>query len=268
MNKKELLQNAIHASLLAGVEIMQYYISEDFDVDTKTNNTPVTQADIAASNVILKTLAHTNIPVICEETEETPYEIRKTWSQVWIVDPLDGTKDFIAKNDEFTVNIALIQDHAPVIGVIYVPVTDTLYYSIVGVGAYMLSEASTRVSGYTFEELEKHALTLPLHTERNEFCIVASRSHYCNQTAQYIEEQKTLHPNLSLISIGSSLKFCLIASGRAHVYPRFNNISEWDTAAGDALVRAAGFHSYIANTTEYLTYNKEDVMQPHFIIRG
>jgi 3'(2'), 5'-bisphosphate nucleotidase len=268
MTHKELLQNAIHASLLAGVEIMEYYISEDFDVDTKENNTPVTQADIAASNVIIDILARTHIPIICEETAETPYQERKTWNTVWIVDPLDGTKDFIAKNDEFTVNIALIEKEAPVLGVIYVPVTDTLYYGIVGIGAYMLQEASTRVSGYTFEELEKHAQELPLTTESSEFRIVASRSHRCAHTEQFIEEQKKIHPNTTLISIGSSLKFCLIANGTAQLYPRFNNIAEWDTAAGDALVRAAGFHSYIAHTSEYLKYNKENMMQPHFIISG
>ena len=266
MTHNNLLQHAIHASLLAGVEIMKVYISDDFEVTTKHDLSPVTRADIAASNIIIAQLQATNIPIICEETAEVPYEERKTWNRVWIVDPIDGTKDFIKKNGEFTVNIALIENQEPILGVIYVPVDDTLYFGTHELGAYCIQNISTQISEFTIDELLRHAIQLPYIQEQSEFNIVASRSHRSTETDMFIAELQKQHSNAHILSVGSSLKFCLIASGRAQIYPRFEHLCEWDIAAGAAIARAAGCVSVHAHTQEPLLYNKESLASDYFII--
>ena len=245
---------AIAAALEAGKEIMRIYDdpSQDFGIEKKADNSPLTLADKAAHNCIVRHLEPTGIPILSEEGAHLPYEERKQWRRLWIVDPLDGTKEFIKKNGEFTVNIALVEDGNPVLGVIYVPATSTLYAGIVGEGAWK-KVASNSPSKLGVES-------------RGAFTIVASRSHLTPETEEFIEEMRKKHDKIQLISSGSSLKICLVAEGSADVYPRFAPTMEWDTAAGDAIARAAGRKVVDAKTGQPLKYNKPDLHNPWFIV--
>jgi len=264
---KRHLETAIQAALLGGNEIMQVYISEDFGVESKSDNSPVTKADIAASNVITPILEKTGIQIINEETQTVDYKIRKNWKQVWIVDPLDGTKEFINQNGEFTVNIALIENNSPVLGVIYVPVSDTLYFGISNDASYIISKVSTTVDSFDIEHLISFAQKLPTIQEHNVYRVVASKSHLNKETQSFIDNLKTTQENVEIISVGSSLKFCIVASGKADIYPRFGPTCEWDIAAGDAIARGAGCSVTVAKTGEDMIYNREDILNPHFIVK-
>ena len=252
--KKELLATAIQAALDAGRDIMEIYDDPeaDFGIERKADNSPLTRADKAAHARIMTYLEPTGIPVLSEEGAHLPYDERRTWQRLWIVDPLDGTKEFIKRNGEFTVNIALVEDGAPVMGVIYVPVKQQLYYGIVGEGA-------------TKEE-EGVRSSLPLPAGERAFTVVASRSHLSAETADFIDNLRRERPDLELVSSGSSLKICLVAEGRADIYPRHAPTMEWDTAAGDAIARAAGREVVDATTDEPLRYNKEDLHNPWFVV--
>src|SRR5690554_6410978 len=165
MNYTKLLENAIYASCDAGYEIMNIYKTNDFDISTKSDSCPVTRADIAASNSIISHLQATGIPIICEETVEIPYEKRKLWNTVWIVDPIDGTKNFIKKNNEFTVNIALLENQEPTIGVVYVPAYDTLYFGTSRIGAFCIQDISKKIDNFAIANLLKHATQMPFVQE-------------------------------------------------------------------------------------------------------
>lgn len=252
--KKELLATAIKAALDAGRDIMEIYDDPeaDFGIERKADNSPLTRADKAAHARIMTYLEPTGIPVLSEEGAHLPFDERRTWQRLWIVDPLDGTKEFIKRNGEFTVNIALVEDGSPVMGVIYVPVKQQLYYGIVGEGATK-EEDGVRSS-------------LPLPAGERAFTVVASRSHLSAETADFIDNLRREHPDLELVSSGSSLKICLVAEGRADIYPRHAPTMEWDTAAGDAIARAAGREVVDAMTDEPLRYNKEDLHNPWFVV--
>ena len=256
---------AIAAALEAGKEIMHIYDdpSQDFGIEKKSDTSPLTLADKAAHNCIVRHLEPTGIPILSEEGAHLPYEERKQWRRLWIVDPLDGTKEFIKKNGEFTVNIALVEDGNPVLGVIYVPATGVLYGGEVGKGAWKEAIPSKSPRGET--------LSLPLGgvrrgVESGPFTIVASRSHLSPETEEFIEEMQKKHDKIELISSGSSLKICLVAEGSADIYPRFAPTMEWDTAAGDAIARAAGKKVVDAKTGQPLKYNKPDLHNPWFIV--
>lgn len=255
MEKK--LKLAIDASIEAGKEIMRIYEdpSQDFGIEMKADNSPLTLADKAAHACILRHLKPTGIPVLSEEGASIPYEERASWSRLWIVDPLDGTKEFIRRNGEFTVNIALVENGSPIIGVIYVPVTGIIYGGLVGYGA-------RRVERNEF-------VTLPQASLANHagYVVVASRSHPTPETDQYISMLRREHHDIQLISKGSSLKICLVAEGAADIYPRLAPTMEWDTAAGDAITRAAGKMVIDAHTGQPLTYNKPDLHNPWFIVQ-
>jgi 3'(2'), 5'-bisphosphate nucleotidase len=252
--KKELLATAIKAALDAGRDIMEIYDDPeaDFGIERKADNSPLTRADKAAHARIMTYLEPTGIPVLSEEGAHLPYDERRTWQRLWIVDPLDGTKEFIKRNGEFTVNIALVEEGAPVMGVIYVPVKQQLYYGIVGEGA-------------TKEE-EGVKSSLPLPMGERAFTVVASRSHLSAETADFIDNLRREHPDLELVSSWSSLKICLVAEGKADIYPRHAPTMEWDTAAGDAIARAAGREVVDATTDEPLRYNKDDLHNPWFVV--
>jgi len=256
MEKRELLNIAIKASLEAGKEIMKIYTdpSRDFGVEKKADNSPLTLADKAAHKCIAACLSDTHIPVLSEEGRHNPYEDRKQWKRLWIVDPLDGTKEFIKKNGEFTVNIALVEDGVPVVGVVYVPVKDVLYYGIVGDGAWKKTGNSTSVS-------------LPLEKSHDGYVIVASRSHITPETEIFVDEMRRTHDKVTLVSSGSSVKICLVAEDSADSYPRYAPTMEWDTAAGDAVARAAGSVVTDATTGRPLVYNKEDLHNPWFLVQ-
>ena len=237
----------------AGALILDVYNSDDIGLESKADNSPLTRADklshehIAAS---LKRLAP-NIPVISEEGDPVPYASRSGWPRFFLVDPLDGTKEFVKRNGEFTVNIALIDGGVPVGGVIYVPLQDKLYMAAPGMGAFVSTGA---------EKPEKISVSKPKEL-LSDISIVASRSHGTGALDDFLK----VLPHQSRISAGSSLKFCMVAEGKADLYPRFGPIWEWDTAAGHAILREAGGRVMKAAADEELDYNKESLLHKNFI---
>ena len=259
-----LLNTAITAALEAGKAILEIYHSGEFDVEMKGDNSPLTRADTASHNVIMSFLTKTNIPVLSEEGRDISYQERKAWKQLWIVDPIDGTKEFIKRNGEFTVNIALIEDQIPLIGVIFVPVTGELYFSAKEMGAF---KVSVDLESFDIEALIKNGNKLPLQREDNTFTIVASRSHMSPETETYVQEMRDVHGEVKLISKGSSLKLCMVAEGTANCYPRFAPTMEWDTAAGQAICMHAGFKVIDWKTKEDMLYNREELLNAWFLVK-
>jgi 3'(2'), 5'-bisphosphate nucleotidase len=218
------IQDIVAIANEAGSAIMQVY-KQDFEVEYKQDSSPLTLADKKANDIIEDGLNKlpVSFPVLSEEGKEVPYKIRKYWEYFWLVDPLDGTKEFVKKNGEFTVNIALIHKDTPVLGVVYAPALDLCYWSKQGEGAF------------------KDGKNLPLKTvdQRNTYKIVVSRSHMSDETQAFIDAIDT-DKEKELVSIGSSLKICLVAEGEADIYPRLGSTMEWDTGAADAVVSETG----------------------------
>lgn len=265
--KEQYLLNAINAALQAGERIWEVYNDPkaDFQVERKADNSPLTIADKQAHTVISELLAQTPFPILSEEGKHLPYGERAAWETLWVVDPLDGTKEFIKRNGEFTVNIALVHLGVPVMGVIYVPVKRWLYFAAEGLGAFKVENVAPADS-LVWEDFKERAVRLPQKEQRDEFVVVASRSHSTPETEAYIARMRQEHGNVELRSSGSSLKICLVAEGKADVYPRFAPTMEWDTAAGHAIVRAAGGEILQVQSGEPLRYNKEDLLNPWFIV--
>lgn len=261
-NNIDLLLLAVKASLKAGEAISEVYNSNNFEVEIKSDNSPLTRADKAAHRVIVEALQSSGLPVLSEESRLLDYEERKTWKRFWLVDPLDGTKEFIKRNGEFTVNIALIENENPILGVVYAPIHDLLYYGELTLGAFKLPGASA--IDFTRQMLVETGEKLPVKGH-SQYGIVASRSHLNPETANFIDGLKRKYPDARLVSKGSSLKLCMIADGEADVYPRFAPTSEWDTAAGHAIIHASGGKVLQANSEEPLKYNKQDILNPWFI---
>ncbi len=238
----------------AGDEILKVYHS-DFDVSYKYDNSPLTRADMAAHHLIVEHLKSLTpeIPVLSEESKEVPFDVRRQWRQYWLVDPLDGTREFVKRNGEFTVNIALIENHTPTAGVVYAPVTRDLYHALQGQGAYYVDPSSEQASKIEVRQfcLEKVA-------------VIGSRSHASDELKVWLERLE----NYSIESIGSSLKMCLVARGQADIYPRLGLTSEWDTAAAHCIVNEAG--GLITDTQmNELRYNtKESLLNPFFFAFG
>ncbi len=279
----ELLDIAIRASLVAGRDILSIYndAAADFGIECKADNSPLTRADKAAHQCIMTFLEPTGIPVLSEEGAHFSYDERRHWRRLWIVDPLDGTKEFIKRNGEFTVNIALVENGTPVMGVIYRPTPQplpsgrgeagALYFGSKETGAWKtyiddkLSDLNVTTSKIMKSPIAQSLPSLR-RRERGWVC-VASRSHLSPETEAFINDLRRDHPDLELISSGSSLKICLVAEGEADVYPRHAPTMEWDTAAGHAIVLAAGHEMIDAITGQPLTYNKPDLHNPWFIVR-
>ncbi len=258
---KHLLATAIEASILAGHEILKVY-DTDFEVEVKDDNSPLTRADKNAHKVITEALIPAGLPLLSEEGKSIPFTQRKDWDLFWMVDPMDGTKEFVKRNGEFTVNIALIHHGRAIMGVIYVPVTATLYFGSEGSGAYRLEGINSFES---MDSIYSKAVQLPGKREDGKFTVICSRSHLSGETEDYIRQMEALHGEIVLTSKGSSLKLCLIAEGRADSYPRYAPTMEWDTAAGQAIVEASGGEVLKTKTTEPLRYNKEDLLNPWFV---
>jgi len=264
--RKELLMSAISASLKAGKEIAEVYHSKDFEIRIKSDNSPLTIADQRAHQVIVSVLGELEIPVLSEEGDHLDYEIRKNWEYCWIVDPLDGTKEFIKRNDEFTVNIALIEKGKAIAGVIYVPVYKQLYFSDKELGAFRIDEIEDWEGD--LDQLVNESKALPVvENNRSVVRVVGSRSHMNQDTKDFIEHLQKEHSEVELISKGSSLKLCMIAEGKADVYPRYAPTMEWDIAAGHAIVSASGGRVLHLNSDEEISYNKEDLLNPWFICK-
>ncbi len=260
MNPK-LLKTAIQAALKAGEAIMEIYASDDFGIESKSDNSPLTKADRAAHHVIVNELKGLEIPILSEEGKEIPYEERKDWKQLWIVDPIDGTKEFIKRNGEFTVNIALIENQVPVLGVIYVPVQKKLYFGN-PTGAYRVENVTTANSF----EVDLSAEKLPVREEERAFTVVASKSHLSPETEEFISSLIAEKGAVETISKGSSLKLCMVAEGLADCYPRFAPTMEWDTAAGQAICMAAGCDVIDWKTKKTMLYNRENLLNNWFLV--
>ena len=260
---EEELNIAIRAALKAGKQILDVYESADFGVEMKSDNSPLTQADRRSHEAIMAELTQTDVPVLSEEGKAIAYGDRSHWTWLWVVDPLDGTKEFIKRNGEFTVNIALVNGEDPVAGVIYVPVTGTLYVGAVGEGAWMMEAGPDSL--VTWGAMKEAGHALPQTFERA-FTAVGSRSHMSAETEAYFKELEAEHGKVEVLSRGSSLKLCMVAEGRADVYPRFAPTMEWDTAAGHAICAAAGFKVLRYPELTPLKYNKEDLLNPWFLV--
>jgi 3'(2'), 5'-bisphosphate nucleotidase len=252
MELKSFLPVAISAAEEACKEILEVYNSNDFQAEEKGDNSPLTLADRKAHHTISQLLESSGFPILSEEGKSISYERRKDWEYFWLVDPLDGTKEFLKRNDEFTVNIALIHKNTPVLGVVAVPVTGEVYYAVKGFSAYVKK-------GNTEKKLAKR---IPVNLKQSMLRVVASRSHMSVETQQFID---TLS-DPSLVSAGSSLKFLLLATGKADVYPRYAPTMEWDTAAAHAIVNSVGLKVFQYGTQEELLYNKENLLNPHFLV--
>lgn len=263
--QKELLLFAVHASLLAGKAIMEVYNSSVFEVEMKKNNSPLTLADRKAHTIIAAELETTKLPIVSEEGKDIPFDERKDYAYFWMVDPLDGTKEFIHRNGEFTVNIALIAKDTPVAGVIFVPALGELYFGIDGEGAYKKSITYSDIFA-TWDDLVLSSESLPLAATHDDFVVVASRSHMSEETASYIAKCESDGKTLRTLYRGSSLKLCMVAEGMANLYPRFEPTMEWDTAAGHAIAVAAGCKVLKAEDSTPMKYNKEKMLNPCFIV--
>ena len=245
------LEDIVNIAKEAGSAIMKIY-KKDFKVEYKDDNSPLTQADTEANKIICNALKelYPNIPLISEENKKIDYEERKNWDYYWCIDPIDGTKEFVKKNDEFTVNIALIHKDTPVLGVVYAPAIDEMYKAKKGYGAF------------------KNNKKLPLHVNNNKeekLKVVASKSHLSKETQEFIDNLNA--KEIQQISKGSSLKLCMVATGEADIYPRLAPTMEWDTAAADAIVREAGKMTYNMENNKAMIYNKQNLLNPWFVLR-
>ena len=254
------IQDIVKIAKDAGKAIMEIY-NQDFGVEFKSDNTPLTIADRKANEIIVTALnqlpvnsfLQQNIPILSEEGRNVPFDERKNWEYIWLIDPLDGTKEFIKKNGEFTINIALIYKDVPIIGVVYSPALNVCYWAKRNEGA--------------FKDGEK--LPIKANRQRDVYKIVASRSHMSNETKDFIEAIDTDKEKV-IISIGSSLKICLVAEGEANIYPRLSPTMEWDTAAAHAIVNESNalFNKYIKNGPyQKHLYNKKNLLNDWFVVK-
>lgn len=249
-------QTLLHGVEAAGHQVLVIY-QQDFTVETKADDSPLTEADLTANRMLTVLLQEVTpgIPVLSEESGMVPYEARRGWERYWLVDPIDGTKEFVKKNGEFTLNVALIERGVPVFGIVHAPVLATTWWGLRGEGAWKLH-------GNCNEAIRIRALPDP---EQSPWKVVGSRSH----GALAFKTFRSRLPRHECVTMGSSLKLCLVAEGEADLYPRLAPTSEWDTAAAHAVVMAAGGDVLNAVTLEPLRYNRQaSVLNPHFIVYG
>lgn len=250
------LQTAEHAVREAGKKIMEIYHTGNFQPHLKSGGSPITIADKSAHEIIIKHLNKTRLPVLSEEEIDTDFSERKNWEYFWMIDPLDGTKEFIQKNGQFTINIALVKENTPLAGVIYVPCNDTLYYGSKETGVYQNKKGRL----LQFSPLEKRN-HLKDFLQKKQTRIIVSRSHPSPETVDFLNrfQQAVIMP------LGSSLKFMLILENRADIYPRFGTTMEWDTVAAHAILNATNRGVYQVDLKSELVYNKPDLRNPFFI---
>ncbi|SHO80610.1 3'(2'),5'-bisphosphate nucleotidase [hydrothermal vent metagenome] len=244
------LKEIENIAIKAGQKVMEIY-NQDFEVEYKDDKSPLTIADIKANKIICQTLIslYPNIPILSEENKKIEYQDRVDWEYYWSIDPIDGTKEFIKKNGEFTINIALIYKDTPVLGVVYAPVLEDLYSAKKGKGAF------------------KNGIKLPIKRDDNNLVVVASKSHLSKETEEYINNLPLNGKKLIKISKGSSLKLCMVAEGVADIYPRLAPTMEWDTSAADAIVRESGKMCYDFYLNKSMLYNKENLLNPWFVVK-
>ena len=261
MKLSQNLKLAIDASIQAGKKIIEIYNSDNFNLEYKLDDSPLTLADTASNKIIKNILEASNIPILSEEGNILDFNKRKNLKHLWIVDPLDGTKEFIKKNNEFTVNISLVENSIPVIGVIYAPALNVLYFSERKLGAYKILITD-------LDKFDKSkAFRLPLVEKSNEYKVLTSRSHLNYKTLDYIDNLKVNNIKVVSVPMGSSLKFCLLAEGLADCYPRFSSCMEWDTAAGQVICEQVGFKVVDLKTMKPIVYNRENLINNYFIAK-
>ncbi len=247
------LEEIVAIAQKAGDAIMDIY-EKEFRVAYKDDRSPLTEADTTSNHIICEALskAYPEIPILSEENKAEAYEVRKYWEYFWLIDPIDGTKEFIKKNGEFTVNIALIHQGTPVLGVVYAPALEEMYKAKKGEGAF------------------KNGQKLPLKTNESpelNLKVVASKSHLSEETQTFIDEIAKSTRNIEQVSRGSSLKLVMVAEGTADIYPRLAPTMEWDTAAADAIVRESGKMTYQFENNKPVVYNKENLLNPWFVVK-
>lgn len=253
MLKNIKLDDIVAIAKEAGDAIMEIY-NRDFKIEYKVDKSPLTEADKKSNEIICEALAkiYPDIPMLSEENKEVPYSERKDWEYFWLIDPIDGTKEFIKKNGEFTVNIALIHSDTPVLGVVYAPALNEMYKAKQGEGAY------------------KNGQKLPLivnNTPKKSLKVIASKSHPSKETQDFIDDLAKNTGNITQVSKGSSLKLVMVAEGIADIYPRLAPTMEWDTAAADAIVRESKKMTYLFENHTPIKYNKENLLNPWFIVK-
>jgi 3'(2'), 5'-bisphosphate nucleotidase len=264
MDIKNYLPVALEAALKAGQRIMEIYTNEKVKVERKADFSPVTQADTEASAIIYEMLEQTAFPVITEEAATPKYNIRKNWDFFWMVDPLDGTKEFIKRNGEFTVNIALIDKNRPVLGIIFIPVLQTIYFGYEGYGSWKYKITGNELP--SAETIINDAHQITAHPSENEIRFAVSRSHLDPQTKCLLRRfRKHSDKKITVVQTGSSAKFCLIAEGSADIYLRFSPTMEWDTAAGQAIAVSAGASMKDLKHNPFM-YNKTSLKNEGFIV--
>jgi len=263
MQQNKLLDQVITLAQKAGEKILEvYHQSEGLEVKNKSDDSPVTAADLAAHAILHPGLEQLlpNVPVLSEESLLPSYNVRKSWGRYWIIDPLDGTKEFIKRNGEFTVNVALIEEGIPVLGVVHVPVLGITYAGLAGTGAYKIERGEKRA-------IQTRSVQSRLD-QKLSIEVVASRSHGADAVDRFLHKITAALGSVELKNMGSSLKLCLVAEGAADIYPRLALTSEWDTAAAQAIVEAAGGKVLDINLQEMRYNQKEDILNPFFYVIG
>jgi 3'(2'), 5'-bisphosphate nucleotidase len=256
----------IHVSSLveiaadASAAIMEIF-KNPFAVEKKADNSFVTSADVASHQIIESGLLKKfpDVPVLSEESNQVPYDIRKNWSRFWLVDPLDGTKEFVNRNSDFTVNIALIEKEHPVVGIIYHPLANICYVGVAGAGAFKIDKSTGVIT--PLQDIHQE-----FFTERSLVRVIASRHHFSSEVMHFVNELKQIGKHVVVVTRGSSLKFCMVAEGEADVYPRFSPTMEWDTAAAQVIVEEVGKKVLNYETRHRLSYNKVSLQNPSFIV--
>ena len=285
MNSKICLLTSIQTAVKAGEGILEVYQSSDFKIEEKADKSPLTLADKRSHETIVQGLEKFDIPILSEEGKDIPFEKRKKWVVYWLIDPLDGTKEFIKKNGEFTVNIALIRNRKPITGVVYLPDKNSLYFASEEIGSYRVNvcrltdffngqfdgksrliEMSDSDAGQKLQQLIALSTKLPINQSADRpFTIAGSRSHATSELEAFVEKKRREYGEVEFISAGSSLKLCLVAEGRADIYPRTGPTMEWDTAAGQAIVEFSGAKVFKYDSETPLDYNKENLLNPWFM---
>ncbi|PID40439.1 MAG: 3'(2'),5'-bisphosphate nucleotidase [Proteobacteria bacterium] len=273
-DRSHLLCACIKTALAAGKAILDVYDAADMEVKKKADDSPLTLADRRSHEIIMDGIKTFGIPILSEEGRDIPFGERSQWPKMWIVDPLDGTREFIKGNGEFTVNIALAEAGEPTMGIVFVPVADHLYFADKGWGAFRVDGCRQLSIGdhppggtQNLDALMKKAIRLPDKMELDRaFTIMGSRSHATPALAAYVDRMRKTYGDVDFISAGSSLKICRVAEGAADVYPRLGPTMEWDTAAGQAIAAAAGARVIRHDDGTRLTYNKKNLLNPWFIV--
>ena len=250
-----MIQEIIKIAEQAGNAILEIY-HKDFSIEYKDDKSPLTEADKVSNQIIVDALKQLTpeIPIISEENKLIDYSERKNWIKCWVVDPIDGTKEFIKKNGEFTVNIALIENGEPILSVLSVPAQNKVFYAEKGCGSFVIENGNVKIIKIN------DSITDTIR-------IVGSRSHQTPELLAYVEEQKLKYKNVEFVAAGSSLKFCLIAENKADVYPRLGPTMEWDTAAGQLIATEAGAEVLVWETKQVLNYNRENLLNPYFVVQ-